>query len=536
MIGCYEAKEQRTLVLGCRLREEKKVYQPLPRLVSFLLFALLSVVCLQAQLVTRSAIGHNRLALSPTLSENYGDLNIPQMVFMLPGSNALCYLPCWFMIPTFPYNGIIIWINDDSGWQPEGWIQLQFPDGNGGIRPTVNIEGRPYRVYWRPYQVENPSARFVLVPYPNRSVWEQQSIVERDLIIYIDEYGYYWQLCNYNARLQSGLNCRTCCSSTEDCWVPREGWDGTPDFAGNFGPPHLCGWFYFPPSWQEGCPSQGLWQWQCSSRHPLGRGAQLLFRGKVTSVPLCCEDAQSADAAVDSRPVCPDPEKPPTYAQFGKYTFLGGLFTGQVPFWYGNSRVEGQTSSDLSGTGRTLLRFYHPNGFPAQVDAACLSLVYTATPNSVADSFPQAKAIGVKPLPSTEWVESEVSWKLLEQLNLHMPFTEQNHGWLGSTRDLIETIRPRDDHDPVDMSGNLTMHAERTWSSTTIKRVVVPLTSLNPIGQQRQFASLLLALYTEEPIGQRSPSNPTWYYFLGKEHPMTTPRTCPRLWYVVRQQ
>lgn len=397
----------------------------------------------------------------------------------------------------------------------------------------------PYDASWQ------PSRKFVFVPYPNRSAWEQLAKVERELIIYIDEYGYYWQLCRQDSQLPTGGNqCKTCCDGQQSCWVQREGWNGTPDFHGDFGPPHLCGWFYFPEVYDNQgnrivCRSE--WRWLCSP--PENRSswrssaAQLLFRGKVTTVPISSAMGQAADAAVDNRPVCPNPAQPPTYAKFGTYTYLGGLFIGQVPWWYGNQRTDWQTAPDLSGTGRILLRFYNPDGFPAQVAAACLSLVYTATPNGVALSAHAPKPIGVCALPQANWQEAEVSWKLLEENNLHTAFTNNDQGWIGTTEALSELIRPSGEGETnaVNDDGTVQIRPEVAWTPTPIKRVVIPLTA-NVLNLQRQYAAFLLALKPEAPFGSDSPSQPAWYYFLSKEHPSTDGATCPRLWYVVRQQ
>jgi len=450
-----------------------------------------------------------------------------------------------------------MWINDDSGWAPDGssgWLPLRVPNGSGGQVDKVNISidgrERAFRVYLLPYNAPwQPSQKFVFVPHPNRSTWEQLAKVERELIIYIDEYGYYWQLCRQDSQRPPGDRCKTCCDGQQDCWVQREGWNGTPDFQENFGPPHLCGWFYFPDyyvddgqgNWIRRC--QGEWMWQCPSQWPPNSlfrrsHARLLFRGKVTTVPISSAIEQAADAAVDNRPVCPNPAQPPTYAKFGTYTYLGGLFIGQVPWWYGNQRTDWQTAPDLSGTGRILLRFYNPDGFPAQVAAACLSLVYTATPNGVALSNPAPKPIGVRALPQANWQETEVSWKFLEENNLHTAFTNNDQGWIGTTETLSEPIRPSGEGETnaVNLNdGTVQIVPEAAWTPTTIKRVVIPLTA-NVLNLRGQYAAFLLALKTEAPFRSDSPSQPTWYYFLGKEHPSTDGSTCPRLWYVAQQQ
>ncbi|GIV10993.1 MAG: hypothetical protein KatS3mg020_0484 [Fimbriimonadales bacterium] len=514
------------------------------RLTFILLSAISTLSPLQAQISFRVGIGHNRLALLNAVSDSYGHFDTPsatnpQSIDLARRCGGYIQI-CTFTIPPFPHHGIIMWINDDSGWQPEGWQRIRVPNGRGEQVNTVNIDGRAFRVYLLPYSPEHswaPSQKFVFVPYPDRSVWEQQVKAERDLIIYIDEYGYYWQLCRKDGQFHSsGNECKICCNDQQSCWVPREDWDGTPDLTGNFGPPHLCGWFGFRELIVDNqVVCQAEWVWSCSSQRL--SGARRLFHGTVTTVPIYREIVSSADAAVDNRPVCPNPEQPPTYAKFGAYTYLGGLFVGQVPWEYGG---RGQTAPDLSGTGRTLLRFYNPDGFPTQVTAACLSLVYTATPNGVAQSSPQTKAIGVRALPQADWQETEVSWRYMETNHLNLPFgQEQDQGWIGTTRglgDMNNPIRPRDEDDPVDSNGNLQIVAEQDWKRTPIKRVVIPLGGLNVLGQQREYVALLLALHPEAPFRQNSPSQPTWYYFLGKEHPWTDERTCPRLWYVVRQQ
>lgn len=455
-----------------------------------------------------------------------------------------------------------MWINDDSQWQPipsiitsngiqNVWKPLRVPNGRGPLGNIVSFGDRDFRVYLLEYNSNEwySSQKFIFVPYPDRdrSGWEQLQKQERELIIYIDTYAYYWQLCRRSDKPHVGGSvCRTCCEDSETCWVWREEWDGTPDFSGRFGEPHLCGWFYFSFPTSECPPNEPKWRWICGGDSLPRIGAQELFRGKVCTVPLCEHIPQSADAAVDNRPVCPNPEQPPTYAKFGEYSYLGGLFVGQVPWWYGQ-RQEWQQSPDLSGTGRTLLKFYNPDGFPSTVAAACLSLVYTATPKGVADrySFPVPKAVGVR-IPSgdpnwTNWQEETVSWLLMEQLGLQNAFDNENDGWMGSTGWLSDSIRPcgsirrcsDGEVDPVRSNGELEVSDELAWKANEVKRVVIPFRAWFAQGQ---FVTLLLALHPEASPVRNPQTQPIWYYFLGKEHPLTTGRTCPRLWYVVKQQ
>ncbi len=521
-------------------------------------------------------IGHNRLAFKNAVRDCYGYFEPPYPYNTYPLEiNHHCLnftrcracLPPPFQIPPFPYSnhGIIMWINDDSGWRPEGWEPLRVPNGTGPDGNKVEFQGRLFRVYLLSHPGDEyewrPSSRFVFVPYPDSSIWEQGEKVERDLIIYIDEYGYYWQLCRSARGFDTGgignggdgggnegggsegIRCEsyTCCPSDDSsCWVQREGWDGTPDLDGHFGRPDLCGRFFLECRDANGRRIELKECWICV---PRGNGAKPLFSGKVTTVPISPRIPQSADASVDTRPVCPSPEQPPTYANFGDYTYLGGLFVGQVP-WHYNSRRDRQTSPDLSGTGRTLLKFHNPDGFPTQPTAACLSLLYTAIPDGVYTSSLQTKPIGVRLLSQVDWEESTASWRLMQNWGLDTPFTDENTGWLSSTKvltdDKYEPIRPTDEYNPVYNEGHLIRFGERCYNAydqcwernhEIIKRVVIPLEALQ--FQHRTLLSLLLALYPEEQFNN---PKPIWYYFMSKEHPLASGKTYPRLWFVVREQ
>jgi len=546
---------------------------------------------LPAQTQMQVVIGHNRLALLNTLN-NFID---PQRFFSQPSaeSSTTFRMPplgsihcdphdpnsrttwCEFTVPPFPHHGIIMWINHDSGWQPvaideqEGplWRPLNVNNGTNIVYfddpNDPSDQPRAYRVYILAYDPQRYwdysryFSYFIFVPYSeqpsDQSLWEQRTKVERELIVYIDAYKYYWQLCHQNWSSHSHPSeCHTCCENgtgwvpregwdgrpcceNGTCWVRREGWDGRPDFNGEYGLPHYCGWFYFP-----GCPIEQRWHWLCYGRSDLYADirVRLLFKGKVTSLPITSDIPQSADAAVDNRPVCPNPEQPPTFAKFGNYTLLGGLFVGQVPWWYGE---RWQTAPDLSGTGRTLLKFYNPDGFPTNVSAACLSLAYTATPYGVATSGPTTKPIGVVAVPRNDWDENSVSWAFLQEVGLGHPFSGQSSvNWIGSTQWLHELVRPPRAENALDDNGNLTIRPERSsnpsedWERNwrQVRRVVIPLTQWTAQGN---YLSLLLALHYEQPF--RSDLSPyVWYYFLAKEHPLTDGRTCPRLWYVVKEQ
>ncbi len=265
----------------------------------------------------------------------------------------------------------------------------------------------------------------------------------------------------------------------------------------------------------------------------------------MTSLPISAGIPESADAAVDSRPVCPEPQAPPTFAKFGRYAYLGGLFVGQVPWFYGN-RYDWQTSPDLSGTGRTLLKFYNytvspdnsrnSTNFPTSVFAACLSLAYTGTPQGVAASSPSPKQIGVVAVPRSDWDENSVSWQFLQENNLAGAFTNtQWVGWIGWTVNLNELLAPLPPENALDDQGQIVIRSERDWERSwqQIKRVVIPLNRW-PVQDNSPFLSLLLALYPEVEFG-RDLSSYVWYYFFGKDYPATNGRTCPRLWYVWQQ-
>ena len=539
------------------------------RFALLLVHTLLFLTLLPAQTQQmRVVIGHNRLAILNAVGFSYGHFSPPSSTEETtvrihfdtlncePNRDSGSF--CEFTIPAFPHHGIIMWINHDSGWQPSSWFWQQLRiNGQETVRFRApgDTEERDYRIYLLPYNPDNWQRLlcsdgwqsflcFVFEPY-GVSVWEQRAAEERKLIIYVDEYGYYWQLCRYNPppTESSGQRCSTCCEVSV-CWVQRDNWDGTPDFEGRFGSPHLCGWFqfffYLPYGGWRYC-----WRWICEEGRP--RAARLLFKGTVTSLPIISDIPQSADAAVDNRPVCPDPELPPTFAKFGTYTHLGGLFVGQVPWQYGE---RWQTAPDLSGTGRTLLKFYNPTGFPNRVEAACVSLAYTATPYWVAAAYPHHKPIGVVAVPRSDWDENSVSWAFLQEVGLGCPFSEyppnepaecrnRQVEWIGSTQWLHELVRPPVAENALDQNGNLKIRPERgnsegNWERNwrQIKRVVIPLSQWTAQGN---YLSLLLALHPEEPFSpELSPY--VWYYFLAKEHELTDGRTCPRLWYVVKEQ
>jgi len=541
-------------------------------------------------------IGHNRLVFPSAVSDSYGYFSPPSPTetISLPFpycAQCNCTGNCWYDVPPFKMHGIIMWINDDSGWQPVS--QITDENGNSrqlwcrlyiGGRETVRFRDssgveRDYRIYFLrfdPLCDWQPSRWFVFEPHPDRSVWETRRAEERDLVVYIDAYAYYWRV---NVRTSVAVSCNGKPPTEEErkeeggyhtgsfpppdgdgtsggsggnraCWCylddpndshyrswmlrsedpdPDMRWDGTPDFAGKYGKPHLCATFNIS--------GQGPCSVCLVGRDDTDTRVSLLFRGKVGSVPIIGDISQSADAAVDSRLVCPDPSQSPSYPKFGTYKFLGGLFVGQVPQDY--SRCRGQTAPDLSGTGRTLLKFYHPN-MPTQVAAACVSLAYTATPQGVAESTPTAKAIGAVAVPSSDWDESSVSWAFLEQIGLGNPLGGSDNRWIGSTKDLrdyAKVLIPREENS-IDQ-GNLQIRPERrvsrfpeSWEShwRQIRRVVVPLTNWTARGR---YLSLLLALHPEESQVNNSY---VWYYFLGKEHELTNERNCPRLWYVVRGQ
>jgi hypothetical protein len=88
-------------------------------------------------------IGHNRLAIMNAVSDSYGYFDPPSP--MQETTIPLCvecdpndYTSCNFTIPAFPHHGIIMWVNDDSGWQP-----AQF----------VYENGQPRWLFWHPLRI-----------------------------------------------------------------------------------------------------------------------------------------------------------------------------------------------------------------------------------------------------------------------------------------------------------------------------------------------------------------------------------------------
>lgn len=402
----------------------------------------------------------------------------------------------------FPDHALLLWVNDDSGWRPSPeYVQNPFQRGWALLQQNISYNNKTYTLYkyqtcpsgddpWAPLQVDSSTLDIQLIP-SSFSDWETTTQVKKqDLQLYIDHYFNYWVQ-------QPGGG-----------WQVNTNWDGTP-----------------------------------------GSGAVLLFNGYVATVPMLASSC--ADAAIDNRPICKYPNLGLEYPKFGSYRYLGGLFAGQVPQYYGSERVEGQTAPDLSGTGRSLLKFHYPEGFPTSIESACLVLAYRASPHAAVNTNGE-KGIGVWCLPnvsgSINWLEHEVTWALMQTLNLdhHLDRVER----LGSTKDLVPSSIHLDRLQPdgfasdyrsdgrLIMRSELGTHANRyglplnTASVPVVMPVYGGLTSRwQPQGQ---YLGLVVALDQEE-TSLHSADPYGWYYFISKDYGSgVNGSNCPRLWFVYR--
>ncbi len=276
----------------------------------------------------------------------------------------------------------------------------------------------------------------------------------------------------------------------------------------------------------------------------------------IASLPV------DADSALDNRPICENLELPPTNPRFGNYTYMGGLFVGQVRQYYDDTV---QTTPDLSGTGRTLLRFYNPNGLPTQVHSASLILHYTATPYFVYQyRTSNADAFGALILRSDTdnavncWEEQSVSWDWLIDFGLDNTRVSRfdlvvpggDAGWCLSQEPYDDEMRYR----PLICSSwenkLLLMRIGNQSNPADMPNYVVPVTmtawnlSLLPFsweGRPGAYLNVLVALANEQEntssqykLYFRRDGPVKWYYFLSKEHPWARQdaRYLPRLWLV----
>jgi hypothetical protein len=368
-----------------------------------------------------------------------------------------------------------------------------------------------------------------LLVFRAKEGWMARTAIQKSFTIYLMPYHHAWEL--YHAGHS--------CTAINDPWVGRL-----------ICPPSCCYWGFSEE-----------WDWTPQPQF----GIQQL---EVTIAALPVE----ADAAIDNRPICPDPSLPPTNPRFGTYTYMGGLFVGQVRHWYQGDQSRNrdddarQTTPDLSGTGRTLLRFYSPTPLQSPVHSAALVLYYTATPYFVHYHNPsQSDAFGAIMLRKVGgnadavnfWQEETIQWDWLNHFgqlsvepvtNFHLVVPGDNTLWC-----LLENP-----YNPSPGCGwsdkRLQARSSGVDIPTSFVSVVLGANNLSllpftPAGQSGAYLNLLVTLANEER-GVRLHFPDTdgplkWYYFLSKDHRFLSedhPRAqenahlLPRLWLLWRQR
>lgn len=450
-----------------------------------------------------------------------------------------CYLvpPLgWLLwVEVYPNEPQLNWELKTSGWNE---ITRQVTGSD-----TIEWYGKFFKLYFHPAEATMYGDRVVDMnmnhfgewrsslpcavcePFNNLLVfragegWMAPTAVQKSFTLYLMPYHEAWML-------RSDTSCEAYSDGTNlRCWPPRccywgfrDGWDWTPRFAA---------------------------------------GLQV----RIATLPV------EADAALDNRPVCEDLSLPLTNPRFGRYTYMGGLFVGQVRHWYlaNNSRQQDddarQTTPDLSGTGRTLLRFYSPTPLPSQpVYSAALVLYYTATPYFVHYyNSQQADAFGAVMLRKEGegadavnlWNEATIRWDWLNHFglatervsNFHLVIPDENNRWC-----LLQ--------EPYERS---LVSMECGWTNKQLKSrssgVDIPtkfvsvglagnnlsLLSFTPTGQSGSYLNLLVTRANEEQGSALhfpdSDGPLAWYYFLSKDHQLAQDaRLLPRLWLLWMQQ
>lgn len=402
----------------------------------------------------------------------------------------------------FPHHALLLWVNDDSGWRPSPeYVQNPFQRGWELLQQNISYNNKTYTLYkyqtcpngddpWALLQVDNSTLDIQLIPTSSSGWGTTSQVKKQDLQLYIDHYFSYWVQ-------QSGGG-----------WQVNSNWNGAP-----------------------------------------GSSAVLVFTGYVATVPMLA--SACADAAIDNRPICPEPQWGLEYPKFGSYRYLGGLFAGQVPQYYGSERNDTQTAPDLSGTGRSLLKFHYPEGFPSNIESACAVLFYRASPHATVNTGGE-KGIGVWSLPnvsgSINWLENEVTWALMQTLGLDHQLNRGER--LGSTKDLVpssfslERLQPEGFATDYHNDGRLKMRSELGTDqnryglpvNTDLVPVVMPVYGIQTSRWHPQGAYLGLVVALDEEETSLHSANPYgWYYFIGKDYGSgVNGSNCPRLWFVYR--
>jgi len=389
--------------------------------------------------------------------------------------------------PTLPH-GLLLWVNDDSEWEPVPACTQSGQRGWAVLFTNVSYNQKTYTVYYYStvngqddawVHLRNSGNDGIEITLQPKSTYESQwlgtTARRQDLRVYLAWYSSYWEVQN-------------------GCYQLKSSW---------------------------------------SSRVP-DTGVLASYSGRIGTIPI---SSSSADAAIDNRPICFDPALGYEYPKFGSYTYLGGLFVGQVPQYYGSGTgARTQTNPDLSATGRTLLRFNVSwTSLPGTLKAGCLTLFYRASPNGVfLANTNGSQAIGVYQLPSNlqSWTENSVTWQWLIDGNYYGSTPLANTVKLGSTNPLADRLKPGNYNDFFGSDGKLKMRAEMSLlSNDTMGEVTIPFNTLslwNPSGQQW---SGLVALDGEGTPLTVPQADPLWYYFLGKEHSEASSGALrPRLW------
>lgn len=224
-----------------------------------------------------------------------------------------------------------------------------------------------------------------------------------------------------------------------------------------------------------------------------------------------------------------------------------------------------QNTPDLSGTGRSLLRFRNPNGLPNRVRAASLVMHYTATPYYVyhyrtdeADAFGATMLRHPNNSSVNYWNEESVRWDWLGHFSLdnlrvspnsfHLKMRDTDLSWCIAQEPYEVGGRVRSDCSY--WSGTELRMRIGSGSSVDMPADIVPVTltsgelSLLSFTQQGVSGGLVNFLFTLSDEEQSDTSRNRlhfpedgpikWYYFLSKQHPWAgqDSRYLPRLWLV----
>lgn len=378
-----------------------------------------------------------------------------------------------------PPHGLLIWLNDDSQLAAPG-IDTTWTYQTGGTTyklyylPTFGFASSDWEeISWRDDEGD-PTDKIAVRLAASGSGWSSGTSVQaKPVKLYVARYSTYWVEHKHYSQNQR--------------------WEIDPE------------WDYEPPT-------------------------SSLFNGFLATIPIGATGG--ADASIDNRLICVkatqeggiDPNVPLGYPSFGNYTYSGGLFVGRVPWYYGDRTL--MTSPDLSGVGRTLLRFKHDTSLPGTIKSAAVSLVYHSTPDAVKTDTQSATsdlALYSVPDMSYDWAESTVTWAFLET-------ADDGEPWF-SNSPLDGTVRmgSHSQLDPTlgETSASLSMRSDKSALPIDWRRVTIPVKNVGMWEPSDSLISFIVGLTPEHA----TPTPFCWYYFFGKEYDGATAHDlAPRLW------